>query len=135
MVCKPDPTKQAQKVIFSRNSHSPKHPDLYFNNLAVEKVKTPKNLGLKKDKKLNFKKYLKDKFHIINNGIGMLKKLSNHLPHHSLVTLYKAFIRPHLDCADIIYDKPNNMNICNRIESLQCNAVLANTGAIRGSPN
>ena len=36
----PDPTKQAEEVVFSRKSHSPKHPDLYFNNLAVEKVKT-----------------------------------------------------------------------------------------------
>ena len=62
----------------------------------------------------------------------MLKKLSNFLPHHSLVTLYKVFIRPHLDYADIIYGKPNNMNICNKIESLQYNAALAITGAIRG---
>ena len=29
MVFNPDPTKQAQEVIFSRKSHSPKHPDLY----------------------------------------------------------------------------------------------------------
>ena len=28
MVFNPDPTKQAQEVIFSRKSHSPKHPDL-----------------------------------------------------------------------------------------------------------
>ena len=33
----------------------------------------------------------------------------------------------------IIYDKPNNMNICNKIESLQFNAALAITGAIRWS--
>ena len=44
MVFDPDPTKQAQGVIFSRNSHSPKHPDLYFNNLVVEKVKTQKKI-------------------------------------------------------------------------------------------
>ena len=62
----------------------------------------------------------------------MLKKVSNYLPHHFLVTLYKAFILPHLDYADIIYDNPNNMNICNKIESLQCSATLAITGAIRG---
>ena len=63
----------------------------------------------------------------------MLKKLSNSLPSYSWVTIYKAFIRPHLDYADIIYEKPNKMNICNKIESLQYNAALAITGALRGS--
>ena len=79
MVFNPDPTKQAQEVIFSRKSHSPKHSDLCFNSLVVEKVKTQKHLGLKLDKKLNFKEHLKDKFAIVNKGIGMLKKLSNYL--------------------------------------------------------
>ena len=96
-------------------------------------MKSQKHLGLKLDEKLNFKEHLKKKFAIANKGIGMLKKLSNNLPCHSLVTLYKVFIRPHLDYADIIYDKPNNMNICNKTESLRYNAVLAITGAIRGS--
>ena len=84
------------------------------------------------DKKLNFKEHLKDRFAIVNKGIGMLKKLSIYLPCHSLVTLFKAFIRPHLDYTDIIYDKPSNMNICNKIESFQYNAAQAITGAIRG---
>ena len=61
-----------------------------------------------------------------------MKKLSNYLPRHSVVTLYKAFLQPYLDYADVIYDKPNNMNICYKIESLQYNAALAITGAIRG---
>ena len=57
MVFKPDPAKQAQKVIFSWKLHSPKHPDLYFNNLVPEKVKTQKHLGLKLDEKLNFREH------------------------------------------------------------------------------
>ena len=118
MVFNPDPTKQAQEVIFSRKSHFLKHPNFYFSSLVVEKVKSQKYLGLKLDENLNFKKHLKDKFAIVNKGIALLKKLSNYLPRHSLVTLYEAFIRPHLDYADIISDKPNNMNICNKIESL-----------------
>ena len=47
MVFNQDPTKQAQEVFFSKKSHSPKHPDLYFNRLLVEKVKIQKLLGLK----------------------------------------------------------------------------------------
>ena len=124
MVFNRDPTKQAQEVLFSRKSHSLKHPDLYLNSLVAEKLKIQKHLGLKLDKKLNFKEHLKDKFAIVNKGIRLLKILSNYLPRHSLVTLYKAFIRPHLDYANINYDNPNNMNICNKTESLQYNAAL-----------
>ena len=62
----------------------------------------------------------------------MLKKMSNYLSRHSLVTLYKSFIRPHLDYADIIYDKPINMIIYNNIENLQHNAALAINGVTIG---
>ena len=70
-------------------------------------MKTKKHLGLKLDGKLSFREQLKDKFPIVNKGIGMLKKFSNYLSRHSLVT--------HLDDADIIYDMPDNMNIFNKI--------------------
>ena len=60
---------------------------------------------------------LKELSIIANKGIGVLKIWSNYFPRHYLVTRYKAFIRPHLDYADINYDKPNNMNICNKTKS------------------
>ena len=48
----------------------------------------------------------------------MLKKLSNYLSRHSLIIiLHKAFVQPYLGYADITYDKPNNINILNEIES------------------
>ena len=72
MVFNPDPTKQAKEVICSGKSHTLKHPDLYFNSVVVEKVKTQKHLGLKLDEKLYFKEHLKDKFAIVNKGTGML---------------------------------------------------------------
>ena len=98
---------------------------MYFKNLVVEKVKTQKHLRIKLDKRLNFREHLKDKFTIVNDEIGMLKKLSNYLPRRSLVTLCEAFMGPHLDHVDIIYDKPNNKGACDVIESLQYNANLA----------
>ena len=76
-------------------------------------MKIQKHLGLKLDGKLSFREQLKDKFPIVNKGVGMLKKFSNYLSRHSLVALYKTFIRT--DYADIIYDMQDNMNICNEI--------------------
>ena len=89
----------------------------------VEKVQTQKHLGLKLEKKLIFKEHLKDKFAKVNRGIGILKKLSGFLLRHSLITLYKSFIRHHLDYTDIIYDHPNNLTLCNKIETCQYNNI------------
>ena len=55
------------------------------------------------------------------------------LPRHSLLTIYKSFIRPHLDYGNIIYDQPNNQAFSNKLEAVQYNAALAITGAIRGT--
>ena len=105
-----DPTKQAQEVVFPKIPRESFHPNLYFNKFVVEKVQTQKHLRLKLDKKLSFKEHLKDKLAKVNRGIGILKKLSGFLPRHSLITLYKSFIWPHLDYADI-YGQPNNLTI------------------------
>ena len=56
-----------------------------------------------------------------------------YLPRKTLVNIYKAFVRPHLDYGDIIYDNPSNDTFWHKIESVQCNAALAITGAIRGT--
>ena len=43
----------------------------------------------------------------------------------ALLTIYKSFIRPHLDCGDVIYDQPNNESLCQTLESVQYKAALA----------
>ena len=81
--------------------------------------------------KLNFKLHIKEKISKAMKGIGIIKKLSNILPRKSLITIYKSFVRPHLDHGDLIYDQPNNKSFCQQIESGQYNASLAITDAIK----
>ena len=50
-----------------------------------------------------------------------------------MITIYKSFVRPHLDYGDLIYDQPNNESFCQQIESVQYNASLAITGANKGT--
>ena len=85
------------------------------------------------DEKLNFNHHVKEKIAKANKGIGLIYKLAHVLPRQSLLTIYKSFIRPHLDYGDIIYDQPNNESFCNLIEKVQYNAALAITGAIKGT--
>ena len=48
----------------------------------------------------------------------------------SLLTIYKTFVRPHLDYVNIKYDKPGNVNFESKLERVQYKACLAITGAI-----
>ena len=85
------------------------------------------------DAKLNFEKHLDNIMNTVAKTIGLLRKLQAGLPCPSLVTIYKAFIRPHLDYGDIIYDRAYNESFHQKLESIQYNAALAITGAIRGT--
>ena len=42
-------------------------------------------------------------------------------------------MRPHLDHCDVIYDKPHNEKFTDTLESIQYNAAVAITGAIKGT--
>ena len=133
MAFNPDPNKQAAEVIFSRKKHKVNHPILFFNNSPVTTTPIQKHLGLVLDEKLNFGHHLSMKISKANKIIGVIKRLRNYLPRKSLLNIYKSFVRPHLDYGDVIYDQPQNDSFCKRIESVQYNAALAITGAIKGS--
>ena len=53
------------------------------------------------------------------------------LPRNSLLAIYKSFIRPLLDYADVIYDQPSNSLFSKKSESVQQNAALAITGLLK----
>ena len=57
------------------------------------------------DTKLNFQEHLNNALSKENKTIGLLRKLQGFLLRQSLVTVYKAFLRRHLDYGDIIYDQ------------------------------
>ena len=84
------------------------------------------------DKKLNFDEHLSKVESKVNKTIGIIRKLQNVLPRPAFLTIFRSFIRPHLDYGDIICDKAYNETFHAKLESLQYNASLAITGAIKG---
>ena len=56
--------------------------------------------------------------------IGIIKRFSVSVPRKALLTIYKSFIRPHLDYRDILYDKPGNQNYPNKLEKVQYKHAL-----------
>ena len=64
--------------------------------------------------------------------MGLLRRFQSILLRSSLPTIYNIFIRSQLDFADVIYDQACNSSFHEKLESIQYNACLAITGAIRG---
>ena len=64
-----------------------------------------KRQGVILDFKLTFEEYLNNVLAKVNKAVGLLRKLRNLLPRTTLITIYKAFIRPHLDYDDVLHDQ------------------------------
>ena len=106
----PDTSKQEVEIIFSKKVNTYQHPALIFNNYVVCYKDSHKHLGMVLDKKLTFNHHLKEKISKTNKGIGLITRSYPYLPRETLVNIYKAFVRPHLDYGDIIYDNASNDN-------------------------
>ena len=129
----PDINKQAQGVIFSRRLPKSNSPSLTLNGTSITQSEIQNHLEMFLDSKLDFKEHIQNVLNKVSKTIGLLRKLQKFLPRPSLITIYKSFIRSHLDYGDIIYDQAYNVSFQQKIESIRYNAALAITGAIRGT--
>ena len=103
----PDPSKHTLEVIFSRKSKRSTHLPLVFNN-KVSQTFSQKELGVILDFKLTFEEHLNNILAKVNKAAGLLHKLRNILSKTTLITIWKAFIRPHLDYGDVLHDQAFN---------------------------
>ena len=83
----PDPTKQAQEIIFSRKTSQRNHPSLMFNNNIVNLTTVRKHLGMIFDSKLNADQHLQSVFKKISKTVGLLRKFRSILPRTTLITI------------------------------------------------
>ena len=126
-------SKQAQELLFSRKTSSKPYPSLNFNDNPVHQVPLQKHLGLFLDPKLSFVEHIQCILIETCKIIGLIRKLQPVIPRAALLTIYKSFLRSRLGYGDVIYDRAFSESFQNKLESVQYNAALAITGAIRGS--
>ena len=110
----PDPFKQAQDVLFSREIKSQNHPCLHFLNNPINQKPLQKHRGTYLDPKLDFLEQLKNIQAKVNKPIALLLD-----PNLIMVTPYMTKLTM------ILFIK--------KLESIQYDAALAITGAIRGT--
>ena len=85
----PDPNKQANEVIFSRKmNNNLSYPPVKFNGNNITKCSDQKHLGVVLDSKRDFNTHIDQKIKKCNKLIGLMKRLSVHLPRSALLTIY-----------------------------------------------
>ena len=131
MSFKPDPSKQAQKVLYFNKATKTDHPSVIFNGNILQNSANQKHLGLILDKKLTFNDHITSKLATVNKLTITFRKIYRFISRNSLIAIYKSFVRMHLAYADAIFDKLSNATFSNEIKPAQHNAALAIAGTIR----
>ena len=114
---------------------------LVFTNLQVTKFDKYKYLGFVLDSKLSLLSHINAAISKLRKALGFLKFVFKYFSREILNSLYKLYIRPHLDNGDVFYHIPNKEDslhchgnfLMQKLESVQYSAALAITGAFRGA--
>ena len=69
------------------------------------------------DAQLIFEEHLKVITTNVNKTKGLFRKLHNILLRPALLTIYKAFVRPHLDYGEVTFDEIRNKTFHQKLES------------------
>ena len=80
------------------------YPPLVFDNANISHCKSQKHAGIILDSKLTFEADYKTVLSKTNRTMGLLRKLQNLLAREVLITIRKAFFRPHIDYGDVLFD-------------------------------
>ena len=90
-------SKQAVEVVFSKKVVPSEFEQLDFNGIPSKQEEETKHLGLLLDRKLNFESHLQEKLAKARQGLGVRIQLKKWVAHPVLETVYKLYVRPHLD--------------------------------------
>ena len=106
------------------------HPLLYLNNQRITEVKHHKHLGVYLSHNLSWNKHAEEIAKKATRCLGILRPLKFLLDRASLETLYKSFVRPILEYADIVWDAPDaHRHGLDILEKVQLEAARLVTGA------
>ena len=109
----PDPSKQAQEVLFSRKLHKFLHRFLTmqaFHKQILQNIWEWYQIP-------NLNDHLDIAFTKVRKIVGLSGKLSSNLPRAALVTIFKAFDRLYLDYGGVQHDQAFTSVFHEKLES------------------
>ena len=90
-------------------------------------------MGVILDFKLTFEDHVNNVLTKVNKAVGVFRKLPNLSPKTTPISIFEALIRSYIDHGEVLYDQIFNNSFKEKLESIQYNACLNLTGAIRGT--
>lgn len=106
--------------------------ELRLNNNNLVSINEHKHLGLTLQSNLKWDSHIRFIENKVNMLISCLTSYKYKLGRKGLENLYKSYIMPHYDYADIIYDNCSD-TLANVLEELHLHAIRTITGLIRGT--
>ena len=86
-----------------------------LNDNPAHQVQLPKHLGLFLDRKSSFDENIQCILTKTRKIIGLIRKLHPIILRAALLTIYKSYLRLHLDYGDVIYDRAFNESFQNKL--------------------
>ena len=103
------------------------HVDYTLCGQNLEHVDQERDLGVIVDGDLTFKAHIQSKVSTANAFLGLIRRNFHYLDLDSLLRLYKAFVRPHLEYAAVVWSpcllSRNYRSLVNSIEQVQMRAL------------
>ena len=93
----------------------------------IENVTQEKDLGVIIDNELKFNEHIAQKVKKANQALGMIRNTFANLDRDIFLPLYKAFVRPHLEYASVVWTPQYKKDIIS-IENVQRRATKLVTG-------
>ena len=103
------------------------HVDYKLCGQNLEHVEQERDLGVIIDGDLTFRAHIDSKVNTANAFLGLIRRNFQYLDLESLLRLFKAFVRPHLEYAAVVWSPSlqhrNYRSLVNRIEQVQMRAL------------
>ena len=112
-----------------------RNPDTYpltFDNSILSENFTHKHLGVVLQNDCQWKSHIESIIAKIRPQIACLRSFKHKFNRKTLEILYKAFILPHIDYADVVWDNCSNA-LADDIENAHLDALRTITGSVRGT--
>ena len=88
----------------------------------IQRVNQEKDLGVIFDNELKFDEHIKHKVNIANRNLGIIYRKFSYLDQTMFNNLYKTMVRPHLECASVIWN-PHHKRLKVLLENVQRRAT------------
>lgn len=106
--------------------------NLTFGNVQLDNTDNHKHLGLTIQSNLKWDSHINAIASKVTMLLSCLNSFKYRLGRKALETMYKSFILPHFDYADIIWDSCSD-TLANKLEELHLHALRIITGLVRGT--